>query len=64
MHAIQSILETHPRANADDAIKRCIEQCITCAATCTSCADACLAEESVSERARRSASLSSVTVVR
>lgn len=51
MHSIQTMLETHPQATENDALRNCVEQCFACAATCTSCADACLAEESVGELA-------------
>jgi len=48
MHAMEMI-RTHPhvRANTNDALIRCIEECYNCAQTCTSCADACLGEEMV-----------------
>jgi hypothetical protein len=52
MHHVTQMLETHPRATADEALARCIEQCFACAVTCTSCADACLAEKDVQELVR------------
>jgi hypothetical protein len=52
MHHVAQMLETHPRATANEALVRCIDECFACAQTCTSCADACLAEEQVQELLR------------
>lgn len=45
------MISTHPhvRGNTNDALIRCIEECLDCAQVCTSCADACLAEEMVAD---------------
>ncbi len=50
MHAMEMI-RTHPqvRGNANDALVRCIEECLDCAQLCTSCADACLGEAMVQQ---------------
>ena len=41
------MISSHPdvKANTNDALIRCIEECYACAQACTSCADACLAED-------------------
>ena len=48
MHA-QEIIGSHPhvKANTNDALIRCVEECYDCAQACTACADACLGEKSV-----------------
>jgi hypothetical protein len=50
MHAMEMI-RTHPhvRGNTNDALVRCIEECLDCAQICTSCADACLGEAKVQD---------------
>lgn len=50
MHA-HEMISTHPqvRGNTNDALIRCIEECLDCAQVCTSCADACLGEEMVAD---------------
>lgn len=50
MHA-HAIISTHPevKGSTNDALIRCIEECLDCAQVCTSCADACLGEDKVSE---------------
>jgi len=50
MHTHQMI-STHPdvKGSVNDALIRCIEECLACAQTCISCADACLAEDMVDE---------------
>ena len=52
MHHVSAMLETHPQATKNEALARCIQECVVCALTCTSCADACLAEEAVTELVR------------
>lgn len=48
---VREMLSAHPevQGSTDNALVRCIEECLSCAQTCTSCADACLAEEMVAE---------------
>lgn len=50
MHT-QAIISTHPdvRGSTNDALIRCIEECLDCAQVCTSCADACLGEDMVAD---------------
>ena len=50
LHA-HEMISTHPhvRGSTNDALIRCIEECLDCAQVCTSCADACLGEEMVAE---------------
>jgi hypothetical protein len=50
MHA-QQMIASHPqvRGKTNDALVRCIEECLACGQACTSCADACLAEGAVAE---------------
>jgi hypothetical protein len=52
MQHVTKVLETHPQSTVNEALTRCIEQCVACELTCTSCADACLAEEHVQELVR------------
>jgi uncharacterized protein DUF326 len=52
MHHVTKMLDTHPHATGNEALARCIEECIACGLTCTSCADACLAEEQVTQLVR------------
>jgi hypothetical protein len=52
MNSVSQMLATHPKAIANEALVRCIEECLACAFACTSCADADLAEEDVRELAR------------
>jgi hypothetical protein len=47
MHHVTAMLKTHPQATPNEALTRCIQECVACALTCTSCADACLAEDQV-----------------
>ena len=51
---VQDIFRTHPEPTKVDqnALLRCIEECIECAPSCTSCADADLAEDDVHEMVR------------
>lgn len=48
---VEQMMSTHPQSprNANDALRRCIEECYSCAQTCTACADACLAEPGVAD---------------
>jgi hypothetical protein len=48
------MITTHPQPTSvdQDALVRCIEECLDCAASCTSCADACLGEQEVQEFVR------------
>jgi hypothetical protein len=48
MHA-REMIGSHPhvQGNLNEALVRCIEECLDCAQTCTSCADACLGEPTV-----------------
>ena len=50
MHA-HEMISTHPhvKGNTNDALIRCIEECLDCAQVCTSCADACLGENMVAQ---------------
>jgi hypothetical protein len=50
--SVQEMFRAHPSSTHQEALVRCIEECIDCAQTCTLCADACLAEEDV-DRLRR-----------
>jgi hypothetical protein len=52
MHHVTAMLETHPQATPNEALARCIQECVGCALACTSCADACLAEEQVHDLVR------------
>lgn len=47
----QAMIQTHPdvKGQPNDALVRCIEECLSCAQACTACADACLAEDMVGE---------------
>jgi hypothetical protein len=47
MHHVTAMLKTHPQATPNEALARCIQECVACALACTSCADACLAEDQV-----------------
>jgi hypothetical protein len=47
MDNVTKMLATHPQATANEALVRCIEECLACAFACTSCADSSLAEEDV-----------------
>lgn len=50
LHA-HDMIATHPqvRGSTNDALIRCIEECLDCAQVCVSCADACLDEEMVAD---------------
>jgi hypothetical protein len=50
MHA-REMLSTHPHVAGDvnEALARCLEECLGCAQACNSCADACLGEKQVAD---------------
>ena len=50
MHAEQ-IIRSHPnvKENTNDALIRCIQECLECASSCVACADACLGEQAVQQ---------------
>lgn len=47
----RAMIASHPdvQGNVNEALVRCIDECLACAQTCVSCADACLAEETVKD---------------
>lgn len=50
MQITRSMIDSHPRKQADPDINSmvaCIETCHECEISCTSCADACLGEQNV-----------------
>ena len=50
MH-IEQIIRSHPhvKGNTNDALIRCIQECLECASSCVACADACLGEQAVQQ---------------
>jgi hypothetical protein len=55
MTDIAAMLDAHPAGLGgvdQDALIRCVQECLNCVQTCTACADACLAEPDRAELAR------------
>ena len=50
MH-VEQIIRSHPhvKGNTNDALIRCIQECLGCASSCVACADACLGEQAVQQ---------------